>query len=201
MNGSAKPKIRLLPIVLMGMGCLSCMSPSFAGICDGVPNCQEQEMAPVRYKALETRGWAYYCTGDHPYYWNNAPAGLLGFGSNWSRSPHCFSMAENPFAESQSASKADFTITNWCADPFFKAEDITVKLGCSQLPQGSGQSCSGNLEETSDPKCPVSGSVRNNCSRGPVSVCIQTYTEKCPDGKEYYCTADEGIIFCLTCPD
>jgi hypothetical protein len=47
--------------------------------------------ASVHYGGLDTKGWAYYCTGDHPYYWNNDST--LGFGSNFSFNNNCFDQA------------------------------------------------------------------------------------------------------------
>jgi hypothetical protein len=44
-------------------------SMGLAAIGDGVPDCQEQVQAPVSYTGWQTQGWAYYCTGDHPYFW------------------------------------------------------------------------------------------------------------------------------------
>lgn len=50
-----------------------------AAVCDGVPSCQPQVMAPVRYKGWETRGWAYYCSGDHPDYFGLSKIGTAQF--------------------------------------------------------------------------------------------------------------------------
>jgi hypothetical protein len=168
-------------------------SGSGAAPCDGVPHCAPQVMAPVHYSAWQTSGWAYYCTGDHPYYWNNDS--ILGFGNNFSFDNSCFSVIENPFAEGNTQqSKMDATITNWC----LKGEDITVTLGCSQQPQ-QGPSCPGNNTTVGpDPGCPMQGSPANHCSNTNPPVCIQTWTEQCADGPAY-CTDDLLSVWCIVC--
>jgi hypothetical protein len=166
--------------------------PDWSGAepCDGVPQCEAQVMAPVYYGAWQTSGWAYYCSGDHPYYWNNDQ--ILGFGNNFTWDNSCFSVIEDPFAED--LTKMDATITNWClAD-----EDITVTLGCSQQPQG-GPSCPNNNTKVGpDPGCPMQGSVKNHCSSTNPPVCIQTWTEQCSTGPAF-CTDDLTVIWCVTC--
>ena len=196
---------RVQAIVLFGICLFLFSSQASAGICDGVPNCQEQTKSWIHFKALETKGYAYYCTGSHPYYWNNGPA--LGFGNNWKFKPSCYSVTENVFGETtKRPSKADFTITNWCHHSSFpfapKSEHFHMILGCSQLPQDSDPPCKKNLETVKDPKCPLKGKVSNNCSDDG-TACIQTYEEKCSDGKEYYCTLNIDIDerYCLVCPD
>jgi len=163
----------------------------FSSPCERVPDCEKQEMAPVRYGALDTKGWAYYCTGDHPYYWNNDD--ILGFGNNFSFNNKCFTVTENPFAENE-PSKMDATITNWC----LKHEDIKVTLGCSA--QSPGIPChSTKTGPIKDPGCPiVSGTEKNYCSGGPVPACIQIWEEKCDSGP-VYCTDDQTITWCYPC--
>ncbi|MFL5812946.1 MAG: hypothetical protein ACJ763_05165 [Bdellovibrionia bacterium] len=164
---------------------------AWAKPCEGVPHCETQEMDAVSYKAWQTKGWAYYCTGDHPYYWNNAPA--LGFGNNFSFDNKCFSVTENPPAEDQ-PSKMDATITNWC----FKKEKIKMTLGCSQQPQ-DGPTCSGPTKVISDPGCAIQGTPHNSCSGGTVPVCVQTWTESCSSGP-VYCTKDSVFpTWCIAC--
>jgi hypothetical protein len=167
-----------------------------AAPCDGVPLCEPQVMSGVRYSALHTSGWAYYCTGDHPYYWN--PDQILGlFGHNYSFDNSCFTVSENPFAEDH-PSKFDATITNWC----LKHETITVTLGCSAEPQNAVASCptSSPSKVIKDPGCPTqSGSSRNWCSASNPPVCIQTWTEQCESGGPVYCTDDLTVVWCVTC--
>jgi hypothetical protein len=165
---------------------------SFAAPCDGVPQCEPQVMAPVHYSAWQTSGWAYYCTGDHPYYWNND--NILGFGNNFSFDNSCFTVTEDPFGESSSEpSKMDATITNWC----LIGEDITVTLGCSQQPQQV--SCPNNNTTVGpDPGCPTQGAPANHCSNTNPPVCFQTWTEQCANGPAY-CTDDLTFVWCITC--
>jgi len=165
-----------------------------AAPCDGVPLCETQVMKPIHYWSWQTSGWAYYCRGDHPYYWNNGQS-TLGFGNNFTWDNSCFSVTENPFAED--ASKMDATITNWCIHR--GGEDITVTLGCSQQPQ-AGPSCPNNNTQVvfHDVKCPMQGSPQNHCAPGTFPVCYETWTEQCSDGPAY-CTADLGAVWCVIC--
>lgn len=95
---------------------------------DFIPgNCQPQVQAPISYTGWQTQGWAYYCTGDHPYYY-----GLnQDFGGVYSFDNSCFSVAENAFAESGNDHKFDALITNWC----FTTQQIVVTLACSDKPK------------------------------------------------------------------
>jgi hypothetical protein len=34
-----------------------------------IPNCRNQVQAPVHFDLLETKGWAFYCGGDRPYFY------------------------------------------------------------------------------------------------------------------------------------
>jgi hypothetical protein len=103
---------------------------SRAGACDAIPNCQTQEQTAITYNGLETQGWAYYCTGDHPYFWGLE---IAGNGTDFSfDNPSCglissFKVTENAVGEQGDTSKFDATITNWCTSP----QSITVTLGCS----------------------------------------------------------------------
>lgn len=194
-------------VLLTGVTVLN-IAEVYAGACRDVPNCVEQNVGSVHYKPLQTKTWAYYCTGSHPYYWNSDS--ILGFGNNWSRSPSCFSVIENPLSESTDhPSKADFTITNWCEKEhsflgikykYFADADISFTLGCSQVPQEAALQCSsGDLVESKNPKCPLTGKVQTSCD--DEGICIQTWTEKCSNNKKYYCTDDSGVDYCMSCPD
>jgi hypothetical protein len=96
-------------------------------------NCQVRAQAGISYGGWETKGWAYYCTGDHPYYW------LPHFEGNNS----CFSIAENKFDENDN--KFSATITNWC----FNKQTLVISLGCGTEPKRSGP-CANSL----NPNCP-----------------------------------------------
>ena len=67
-----------------------------------VPNCQPQAQAGISYSGWETKGWAYYCSGDHPYYWRPF--------NEWNN--NCFSVAENKLDEGDNLHKFSVTITN-----------------------------------------------------------------------------------------
>lgn len=178
-----------VPVVAAAIAGLWCPQ-ALTGTCDGVPLCQPQTQSAVHYNAWQTSGWAYYCTGDHPYFWNND--NNLGFGNNFSFDNRCFTVTENPFAENE-PSKFDATITNWC----LKGEDISVTIGCSQQPQNM-PSCPNGTTVGKDPGCPIQGSIANHCSSGPVPVCIQTWTERCSNGPAY-CTDELTAVWCVTC--
>ena len=49
----------------------ACTQTSFGVVIVAVPNCQSQLQAPISYSAWQTQGWAYYCTGDHPYFYHS----------------------------------------------------------------------------------------------------------------------------------
>ena len=102
-------------------------SMGLAAICDGVPNCQQQVQAPVSYTGWQTQGWAYYCTGDHPYFWGLRQSGACG---SVSFDNSCFTVTEDAIAEGTDPSKFDGTITNWC----FSTQSIIVTLGCFNVP-------------------------------------------------------------------
>ncbi len=196
MKPTTQSWMRTRVALLVGAVCfIGHLENTTAAPCDGVPFCETQQQAPVHYWSWQTSGWAYYCSGDHPYYWNNGQ-NTLGFGNNFTWDNSCFQVTENPFAESE-PSKMDATITNWCIHR--GGEDITVTLGCSQQPQG-GPSCPNNNTKVvfHDPKCPVQGSPQNHCAPGIFPVCYQTWTEQCNDGPAY-CTADQGVIWCVEC--
>ena len=89
-----------------------------------IPDCRNQVKAPVHFSFLETKGWAFYCTGDHPYFspidgaWSIDNSNVSGSG---------FSGIENPAAETDSTSKMDATFTNWS----LVDNDLIVTLACS----------------------------------------------------------------------
>jgi hypothetical protein len=159
-----------------------------------VPNCERQVQPPLLFNPSTGAGWAFYCTGDHPYYWS------------WENSSHsydytfdnsCFTMAENSFYEGQ-PNKFDATIVNWCLE----SEQIVVTLGCSTDPPPDYiPGCPGGTvgNPVGDPGCPQSND-RTFCfnARG-VPVCFQLYTETCSSGPTYFCTNDSGLAWCNQC--
>lgn len=92
-----------------------------------IPDCELQVQAPVSYSGWETKGWAYHCGGDHPYFW-----GLYdSYSPSYTSNNNCFSISENAVNEAGDNSKFDATFTNFC----FKKESITITLACSdQVP-------------------------------------------------------------------
>lgn len=125
------PGGRLLAVASMVI--MTIADSTVAAVCDGVPSYQPQVMAPVRYTGWETKGWAYYCSGDHPYYWSvqNVYGPIPGPDTNYSVNSKCFSHNENYSKQWGNPSKFDATFTNWC----FKSEELVVTLGCSTTPQ------------------------------------------------------------------
>jgi hypothetical protein len=90
---------------------------AFANPCvKTITNCEPQVMSGINYSGWETKGWAYYCSGSHPYYWGR---------STYEFSNKCFSVAEQTFRTDQS--KLNVTVTNWC----FKKETLVLTLACS----------------------------------------------------------------------
>ena len=98
-----------------------------------IPNCQAQAQKAITYTGWQTQGWAYYCGGDHPYFWGLENAGN---GTDFSYdNPSCglissFEVTENAAGEQSDPSKFDATITNWCTS----MQSITVILACSDQP-------------------------------------------------------------------
>jgi hypothetical protein len=92
-----------------------------------IVDCQAQPQAGVTYSGWATKGWAYYCTGDHLYYCSGVEGKCVGaIRSGYEFNNHCFSIAENTNYETNST-KFDATITNWCA----KKETLVITLACS----------------------------------------------------------------------
>lgn len=160
--------------------------------CEFVPNCELQTQAPVRYYAWDSKGWAYYCTGDHPYFWGVNQAGYT-FAYKWNNS--CFTVSEN-VAEETAPNKADFFVTNWC----LKGENLVVSLACSSQPPTGVGYCSQTVGgPVKDPGC-RQVDVKNYCNPNVNFVeCIQTFGEICGNGTKYTCTDDENVVWCNRC--
>lgn len=181
--------------LLLGLALMLLPEPALArdpcqpGDADPIPNCEHQVQTPIHYKALQTQGWAYYCTGDHPYFYGLAQGYIDAY--TWDNS--CFSVSEYEFGDG--INKLDVTITNWC----LKGEDITMTLACSSTPQPGVAPCTVTGNPVADPGCPQSN-IRNTCSNSNPPVCIQTYTETCAnDNTTYFCTMNLGVAYCLRC--
>src|ERR1700712_5332940 len=90
------------------------------GCSSAIPDCALQTQSEIGYSGLQTKGWAYHCTGARPYFWGSNYAGV---SDSYSFGNTCFSVTENGFAETD-AGKFDATITNWC----LKHEDFIVSI-------------------------------------------------------------------------
>jgi hypothetical protein len=104
-----------------------CSNTSFFG--QFVPDCQNQQQPTLSFDSIFSSGYAFYCSGDHPFFY-----GLLADYSNsftWDNS--CFTVTENLFFEHiHHNSKFDATISNFCSSQ----EEITVTLACSSKDPG-----------------------------------------------------------------
>jgi hypothetical protein len=94
-----------------------------------ISDCQNQVQAPVSFNGLQTQGWAFYCGGDHPYFYAIDGAWSID-NSNVSGSG--FSGIENPSQEgtgtsSGASNKMDANFTNWALEQ----NDLVVTLACS----------------------------------------------------------------------
>ena len=103
--------------------------PTMAGMRELMQPLQEQ--SAIKYSAWETKGWAYYCSGDHPYAWNYNN----GYIFSYTFDNTCFNITENVGSEG-SSNKYDFTITNFC----LKSESFVIKLACSDTAPPSSAS-------------------------------------------------------------
>jgi hypothetical protein len=167
-------------------------TPCDPDIFSPVPDCEVQVQTPVQFDAGYAGGWAFYCTGDHPYFWGLGNANLPG---NFTWNSWWFTVTESVFAEGP-PNKFDALITNWNIG---SAENIIVSLGCSKDPPPNYfPNCPTTGGPEADPGCPQAN-IHNFCSSGPVPVCLQTYTETCPDKAQYVCSADLGLTSCQQC--
>lgn len=105
----------------------ACDSENWASqpLYDKIPDCELQVQQQVYFPKSYTSGWAFYCTGDHPYFWGYQ----YSFWPSYTFDNSCFTVTENIFYED--VGKFDATITNWCIKP----ENIVVTLACSSKPQ------------------------------------------------------------------
>jgi hypothetical protein len=184
-------------ILIFGIFCAASAMSNTSALAEGfgcahVPNCELQTQAPVHYYAWDTKGWAYYCTGDHPYFWGINQGGYP-FNYSWHNS--CLTVSEN-IAEETAPNKADFFVTNWC----LKGENLTVSLACSSGPPPGVGYCSNTVGGlVKDPGC-TQVDVKNYCNPNVNFVeCIQTFGEICGNGKKYTCTDDLNVIWCNQC--
>ena len=168
--------------------------------CSGIPNCVLQPQATIHFGASDTKGWAFYCSGDNPYYWGEESAGDY---NRWTQNNNCFTTSESGGSELGNPTKLDVTITNWCV----KDEDYNISIACSSNPPPNYAPACGSSNPSepifTDPKCPIQGNIQNSCAQVPAPVCIQSWTEQCSNNIQYWCTLDIylGLTECVACTD
>jgi hypothetical protein len=122
--------------LLLGAAATMVASSAWADACNSknwngagsssIPDCELQVQSSLSFSALDTKAWAFHCSGDHPYFW-----GLLyGYSPSYTFNNNCFTIPENAAAEEGDNTKFDATFTNWC----LKKESVTVTLACSDTP-------------------------------------------------------------------
>ena len=186
----ASAGLLLLPVLAHAQVANVCQTSSNGQPSDSIPDCEVQTMAPVGYGGWESKTWAYYCTGDHPYYWGYAYSGYAG-SFNWNQSG--FTGLENIWGGSPSSFDGEFT--NWNV----YGTQLTVNLACSSEAQPDVAGCPTVGNPVADPGCPQSN-IHNYCSSaGGIPVCFQTYTESCSSGTSYDCNAQFGVTWCNQC--
>lgn len=190
MIGITARDVLLAVLLVFGLPATKALASPCGPYVTNIPDCEPQVQAPVSYSGWETQGWAYYCTGDHPYFWGLSSTYAGDF--TWDNS--CFSGIEDVFGENQ-ANKFDGTFTNWC----LTTQSIVVTLGCSkQPPPGFGPTCNYVGGPVDDPGC-TSSNIQNHCSSTNPPVCFQTSSETCSNGTTYSCTTDLAVTWCYQC--
>ncbi|GJG89428.1 hypothetical protein tb265_46090 [Gemmatimonadetes bacterium T265] len=213
-----KRPLLALSAVLSALAAPGCTSPSPTGpsptghgavqnsnTCSGIPNCELQQQAPVSYGGwgkTKTRGWAYYCTGDHPYFWGVEYAGMY---NRWVQTNSCFETSENPWAQAGDPGKLDVTVTNWCV----KTEDYVISLACSSTqPPELDPTCGSKISGApvfAEPGCPKSNVKTFVRSSGSFPATFQIWEETCSPvngvTQHYSCSLDEaiGLLQCSPC--
>jgi hypothetical protein len=178
----------VLAQMLLPTPALAQRNPCEPGDNGPIPSCELQPQIPITFTSWQTSGWAFYCTGDHPYFYGMQE----GYYNAFSWDNKCFSVIENEFEDG--VNKLDVTMTNWC----FKKESITFTLACSSTPPPGIAPCTVTGGAVKDPGCPQSD-VNNYCSSSNPPVCVQTYVETCSNNVTYFCTDDVVFSYCLQC--
>ena len=183
--------LAVLTIAVLTTKCFASSDP-----CSGTPSCELQQQAPVTYRADQTQGWAYYCTGDHPYYWGAAYAGNSG---RWVQTSKWFTTIENGLGETGDPGKLDVTVTNWDA----KKQDYTISLACSQEPPpGWNEMCTNTSQWVDhDPACPTVPNTSRKLTRssGGVPLFFFMWVEQCNANLYWNCSSDQGLVQCSSC--
>ncbi|MDO9709458.1 hypothetical protein [Paracraurococcus lichenis] len=189
----------LILILCPGLGAAQSSVGSSSDPCSGIPNCQLTPQAPIKFGASDTKGWAFYCDGNYPYYWGGYYAGDY---NRWKQDNNCFTTAENNAGEVGAPNKLDVTITNWC----LKDETYNISIACSSNPPPSFAPACGSRTESQpifkDPGCPQSN-TKNTCNNTQGIMCLQTWTEQCSNNIQYFCTLDIylDLTTCTPCTE
>jgi hypothetical protein len=191
----AKRHLQQPVLLAITLGALTSPAAGLGNPCaespDPPPECQNQTMAPVFYGFWESKTWAYYCTGDHPYYWGPSNSSNTG---NWEVLQSGFTYIESIFAENGSPSKLDSLFTNWTL-----GQNLVVVIACSRQPPPEAAVCKISGSPISDPGCPQSD-VHTYCNNRGVPVCFLTYLETCSNGAKYQCNNLEALeVWCQQC--
>jgi hypothetical protein len=159
------------------------------------PNCQTQTTAPVYYSFWDTKSWAYYCTGDHPYYWGTNTDGNKADVIGYEIVPYGFTSVETASGEGDSVNKLDALFTNWST-----GQNLVVQMACSNVPPPKAQVCdTSGTGIVGDPGCTQS-QARQYCNGGSGPTCFTLFLETCTNGKTYQCTEISILpAFCQPC--
>jgi hypothetical protein len=187
---------RFAVVLILGIAILIATSGRgyAADACDNSaapPDCQQQIQSAVPYSGWESNTWAYYCTGDHPFYWG--PSNSSDTGNFQVLTPN-YTFIESIFAENGSPNKMDALFTNWS----IYTQQLVVALACSDQPPPQAQVCNNPGNPVADPGCAESN-AHVYCS-GRVPVCFTLYEETCTGGQTYQCTNETGlVVWCQPC--
>jgi hypothetical protein len=186
----ALPTLMLATLALPSVGhadpCVDSQSPP--------PNCQTQTTAPVYYSFWDSKTWAYYCTGDHPYYWGINTDGNKSDVIGYEIVPYGFTTVESEFDEN-TPSKLDAFFTNWST-----GQNLVVQIACSNVPPPQAKVCdTTGSPVVGDPGC-MQSQARQYCSGGPTPVCFTLFLETCNNQQTYQCTEISILpAYCQAC--
>ena len=155
-------------------------------------NCQTQTTSPVYYGTLDSKTWAYYCSGDHPYYWGLQNPGADSPG--YEIVPYGFTSIENEAAE-DNPSKLAAEFTNW-----HSGQNLVVQIACSNVPPPDATVCdTSGTGVVGDPGCTQSNR-RQYCTGGAEPTCFTLFLETCSNNQTYQCTEISILpAFCQPC--
>lgn len=91
-----------------------------------IPDYALQVQAPLTFSTLDSMGWAFRCSGDHPNYWSLLDSHSPSYTFNNRR----FTVPENAVSKQGNSGKFDATFANWR----FKKVTATLTLARSTQP-------------------------------------------------------------------